>query len=1492
MQALRRTLGMLLAVGLAVVVLCLLRGREDGDNSEGGEVGPSCTRTSGWRDAGEETVGTVASPVSTPHPPVFHGPSCTRTYVAANYVLPDVPDLKLDRDPDFGTPRFVRRRAGFLSAAAPGAAPEEVVRSLLVANGRAFTLHHSDVLDPGNAKKVRDCVTKHNGMRSLTWQQQHDGIDIYGARCALNLTADNRIINVQSRALHIPCVRFHDVVKVTAEEARRTVLRAVPNGAEHRSTQDLWYPLDMVSVVKAWDLFVQRGHETHRVIVRADTGEVVEDICLTCASAKPATFNVYTGDSPEPLSPGPDSPTNVAPVEVARELVALSALDTNASPEGWIPAGETRLVGNNAVVYADRDDDDSPDAPPLDGGTNRVFDLPLDLTQNPSTYADASQVQAFYLANFFHDRLYRLGFDEAAGNFQTDNFGRGGRGGDALVIEVQNGGNLGFGSANRAWYTGYGDGSRGKVCVSVFGRSSPHRCGVLDGQLVVHEMAHGVSSRLIGDGTAWPTVQARGLAEGWSDFFALALFTEPDDDLHGCYPFATYSAIYQDDPGAHYYGIRRFPYSTDMTKAPQTVADIDPNQIAFPPEIPRNPSFGSEEADQIHNIGEAWCLMLWECRANLVERYGFSGNELMLQLVVDGMKLSPENPTFVEARDAVLQADLVNSGGTNQVDLWRGFAKRGLGYSASVPGAVSTVGIVEGYDLPFDVRVDVAETTGDGNGYVEPGESGALTLVLTSHELALSNVTATLTVESSNVIATVTNTIVPDVAAGSTATSAVPFRFSVGTGFPGFSDARLTVRVTSDKGTFNEPVAVRIGNPIDYPPEITDIVVSDVSEHGATITWRTGIAATGHVEYGITAEYPPSQSYGAACTEGTKAGEWGTGMSNRVVLAGLAKGTVYHYRIHATGTNGLSSVTGDLTFRTDSKIYVYAWSEAAEELGTIEAPFRSLQAAAEAAKPTGDEILVAMGTYTGRHPEAVLNMDGSDWDLTISGGYAPDFSIRDHELFVTTIDGQRQRRGIRLDNGAKLCISGMTITRGQGEWGGGVHVRKSEFDGRECMIENSSSVNGVNHLGGGVFSSLGSSVRIERCVVLSNFAANRGGGVFTSASGTHTDAIECRFEGNQASLAGGGVRVELGSTIHLESCQIAGNVTGLNGGGVSVAPFSEATIDQSTVAGNAVTNASLTNSHGGGGIGVAGNSSSARATLRGSVLQLNLARWGKDIHCAARSQVDVNHCNVGDIYGNLVFSNSLSRADPLFARPERGDFHLLYGSPCIDTGEPDYVGTAADMDGEPRPFGVAIDIGADEFTDVDTDGMADYWEKTKFGSISVTDGTDDTDRDALNNFNEYLNQTEPHDRDTDRDLAVDGWEISNGYDPLDRDMDDDGMWDGWEALHALNAFSNDATLNPDGDPHDNLQEFTADTNPRDSNSVLRLVAVRAQWDGTRIAWKGGVSTWLFLEGNSDLTRKDGWEQIVAFPPPQSVTNGVILFGPPPVRFYRIRATRE
>jgi len=90
--------------------------------------------------------------------------------------------------------------------------------------------------------------------------------------------------------------------------------------------------------------------------------------------------------------------------------------------------------------------------------------------------------------------------------------------------------------------------------------------------------------------------------------------------------------------------------------------------------------------------GEVWAVILYEVYWNLVDKNGFDpdwynvsstgGNVKMIQLVIDGMKLQPCLPNFVNARDAIIQADEVNYDGANFCELWKGFAKRGLGIHA------------------------------------------------------------------------------------------------------------------------------------------------------------------------------------------------------------------------------------------------------------------------------------------------------------------------------------------------------------------------------------------------------------------------------------------------------------------------------------------------------------------------------------------------------------------------------------------------------------------------------------------------------------------------------------------------------------------------------------------------------------------------------------------------------------------------------------------
>ena len=113
----------------------------------------------------------------------------------------------------------------------------------------------------------------------------------------------------------------------------------------------------------------------------------------------------------------------------------------------------TRTQGNNVHAYADRDNNNQPDAnTDPDGGAGLDFDFPLDLGTRPLDYRDAAVTNLFYWNNIIHDVLYEYGFDEAAGNFQVNNYGNGGLGGDDVRAEAQDGSgrnNANFGHSGR-----------------------------------------------------------------------------------------------------------------------------------------------------------------------------------------------------------------------------------------------------------------------------------------------------------------------------------------------------------------------------------------------------------------------------------------------------------------------------------------------------------------------------------------------------------------------------------------------------------------------------------------------------------------------------------------------------------------------------------------------------------------------------------------------------------------------------------------------------------------------------------------------------------------------------------------------------------------------------------------------------------------------------------------------------------------------------------
>jgi len=299
-----------------------------------------------------------------------------------------------------------------------------------------------------------------------------------------------------------------------------------------------------------------------------------------------------------------------------------------------------------------------------------------------------------------HDKLYDLGFTEAAGNFQYTNFGRGGVEGDPVVADAQYG-RFPVGvpplppdppQTNNALFVAASDGAPGWIQMYLWTGPDPDRDGDLDAEVVLHEYTHGVSYRRVGGGVGIGfSGQPGGLGEGWSDFFAMALLSEPDDDINASYPsggYTTYLLQYGSTnlTENYYYGIRRYPYSTDLNKNPLTYKDIDPGQAQPHTNAPLSPKYSPFDptiAFESHRAGELWCVTLWDARANIINKMGWTnGNQLVLKAVLDGMNLTPANPTFLHARDAILLADRVNNGGTNATELWQAFTKRGMGYGA------------------------------------------------------------------------------------------------------------------------------------------------------------------------------------------------------------------------------------------------------------------------------------------------------------------------------------------------------------------------------------------------------------------------------------------------------------------------------------------------------------------------------------------------------------------------------------------------------------------------------------------------------------------------------------------------------------------------------------------------------------------------------------------------------------------------------------------
>ncbi len=594
-------------------------------------------------------------------------------------------------------------------------------------------------------------------------------------------------------------------------------------------------------IILSWDVSIDMKGESHwwNVRVNAITGKIVDqnDYTVECFkndfSSTIKSNKIGTEISLESLNVVPSPPTiipdyNVFPYPIeaptfGSRVLLIDPANATASPYGWQDANGiagpeyTITRGNNVYAYEDANNDNLPGYSP-NGGTNLHFSFPLLANVTPITNQDASLTNLFYDNNAIHDYLYQFGFTEAAGNFQQNNYGKGGVGNDYVKAEGFDGS-----GSNNANFSTPPDGASGRmqmylwngstaVCTSlnlsstsftggmnigtatynpattvtanlilvndnvgtvtdgcttiannISGKiavidrgtcsfivktqmafaagavgviiinnttgnapsmsGSPTQtiptvsvsqsdgvilknallagivsgtittCNVVnqidgsfDNGVIAHEYGHGVSNRLTG-GPSQTSCLTNGeqAGEGWSDWLGLMMTIKPGDHGTDSRGLATYAAG-QTKFGN---GIRRYPYSTNMSINPQTYASL-------------------ALSAEVHNVGEIWCDVIWDMSWLLMDQYGFStnptnstsGNNIAIKLVLEGMKLQPCGPGFIDARDAILSADAMLYNNAHRCLIWTAFARRGMGADASQGSATTTGDETQGFLMP------------------------------------------------------------------------------------------------------------------------------------------------------------------------------------------------------------------------------------------------------------------------------------------------------------------------------------------------------------------------------------------------------------------------------------------------------------------------------------------------------------------------------------------------------------------------------------------------------------------------------------------------------------------------------------------------------------------------------------------------------------------------------------------------------------------------
>lgn len=608
---------------------------------------------------------------------------------------------------------------------------------------KKFELAKSDIQ---NLYVDSEYLSKKTQLTHVYVGQQHNGIKVFNAISSIAVKdgkvfyfGNSFIKNVQDKINSVsPIITQTQAIKIVADYFK------LDNNQDFRllSSQNNKYifdkgdtfleniPVKLVysnvnseELKLAWDLSLYTLDGKHNWSARVDalTGDILQhnDLVITCDFGTPGhkhsndsehvaleeesnfelfkkNESVMVGGAKYRVYALPaESPNHVGGTAAGRTLVT-DPENLTASPFGWhdtngVSGAEYTITrGNNVHAYSDIGATNGTTNNEPEGTASLLFDFSADLTKPPSTNSafagafnlSANTTNVFYMSNMMHDIYYNYGFDEAAGNFQQNNYGNGGNGGDYVLAEAQDGG-----GTNNANFSTPADGGNGRMQMYIWTAGNPDRDGDLDNGIIAHEYGHGIHTRLGGGPNNSGCMQNdEQQGEGWADWFGLMVTIEPGDSATDGRGIGTF-AIGQSVNGG---GIRTHRYSTNTAINPHTYDDIKTEALP-------------------HGVGSVWCAMLWDLTWAYIDKYGYDadlyngtgGNNKVMQLVLDGLKLQPCSSGFVDSRDAILAADVALTGGVDQCLIWEVFAARGLGASADQGNSSSRSDGTEAFDMPL-----------------------------------------------------------------------------------------------------------------------------------------------------------------------------------------------------------------------------------------------------------------------------------------------------------------------------------------------------------------------------------------------------------------------------------------------------------------------------------------------------------------------------------------------------------------------------------------------------------------------------------------------------------------------------------------------------------------------------------------------------------------------------------------------------------------------